>query len=389
MAIPLSYNLRNLRVRKTTTLMTALGIALTVAVLLAVLALLHGLNTSLKSTGDPLDVLVLRKGANSELVSNFTREGYQVLKTKAGIAKDSSGQPLASLEMVTVINLVSVDAPDGINVTVRGLEPIGIEMRKGVKLDAGRWFATGHREVVVGSSIAKRFPGARLGKRLFFGTGDWDVVGVMSSGQSATNSEIYADLNQLSSDQHRTAVLSSALVRATDPVAADALVKDISSDQQLNMDAELETAYYDAQSATSSTFLKVLGTLVAIIMAVGSSFAAMNTMYAAVARRGKEIGTLRVLGFSRSSILASFFTESVLLAILGGVIGCLLVLPLNGLTTGVGNFSTFAETDFNLTVTPAIMVYGVLFAVLMGAVGGLFPSWSASRKEILTALREV
>jgi len=369
--------------------MTALGLALTVAILLAVMALLHGLQTSLKSTGDPLDVLVLRKGANSELVSNFTREGYQVLKTKTGIAQDNSGQPLASLEMVTVINLVSVDAPDGINVTVRGLEPIGIEMRKGLKLEAGRWFNTGHREVVVGSSIAKRFPGAQLGKKLSFGTGDWDVVGVMSSGQSATNSEIFADLNQLSSDQHRTEVLSAALVRATDPVAADALVKDISNDQQLNMDAELETAYYDAQSSSSSAFLLVMGTFVAIIMAVGSSFAAMNTMYAAVARRGKEIGTLRVLGFSRGSILLSFFTESVLLAILGGVIGCLLVLPLNGLTTGVGNFQTFAETDFNLTVTPAIMAFGVLFAVLMGAVGGLFPSWSAARKEILTALREV
>src|ERR1039458_6247739 len=176
MSIPLSYNLRNLVVRKTTTIMTALGLALTVAVLLAVLALLHGLRTSLKSTGDPLDVLVLRKGANSELVSNFTREAFQVLKTKSGIAQDKAGQPLASLEMVTVIDLVSVDAPDGINVTVRGLEPIGIEMRKGLKLEAGRWFNTGHREVVVGSSIAKRFPGAQLGKKLSFGTGDWDVV---------------------------------------------------------------------------------------------------------------------------------------------------------------------------------------------------------------------
>jgi len=388
MAIPIAYNFRNLVVRKTTTIMTALGIALTVAVLLAVLALLHGLQTSLKGTGDPLQVLVLRKGANSELVSNFTRTGFQILKTKPGIAHDAAGEPLASLEMVTVINLISVDAPDGINVTVRGLEPIGIKMRRNLKLVAGRWFATGRREVVVGQSLTKRFPDAQLGKKLRFGTGDWDIVGVMSSGQSATNSEIFADLNQLSSDQHRSEVLSSALVRATDPVAADALVKNISNDQQLNMDAELETAYYESQES-SGALLRYLGWFVAIVMAVGSSFAAMNTMYAAVARRAREIGTLRVLGFSRFSILLSFFSESVLLAILGGVIGCLLVLPLNGLTTGVGNFQTFAETDFSLTVTPGIMMGGIVFAVIMGACGGLFPSWSAARKEILTALREV
>jgi putative ABC transport system permease protein len=388
MAIPIAYNLRNLVVRKTTTIMTALGIALTVAVLLAVLALLHGLQTSLKATGDPLQVLVLRKGANSELVSNFTRTGFQILKTKPGIAHDESGEPLASLEMVTVINLVSVDAPDGMNVTVRGLDPSGIKMRRNLKLVAGRWFSTGRREVVVGQSLTKRFPDAQLGKKLQFGTGEWEIVGVMSSGQSATNSEIFADLNQLSSDQHRSEVLSSALVRATDPVTADALVKNISNDQQLNMDAELETAYYESQ-ASSGDLLRYLGWFVAIVMAVGSSFAAMNTMYAAVARRAREIGTLRVLGFSRSSILLSFFSESVLLAILGGVIGCLLVLPLNGLTTGVGNFQTFAETDFNLTVTPGIMVGGIVFAIVMGACGGLFPSWSAARKEILTALREV
>jgi putative ABC transport system permease protein len=387
MSIPIAYNFRNLAVRKATTIMTALGISLTVAVLLAVLALLHGLETSLKSTGDPLHVLVLRKGANSELVSNFTRTGFQVLKTKAGIARDEAGNPLASLEMVTVINLVSVDAPDGINVTVRGLEPVGIKMRKNLKLVAGRWFTPGRREVVVGQALVKRFPDVKMGKQLHFGTGDWDIVGVMASGQSAINSEIWADLNQLSSDQHRTEVLSSALVQATDAVAAQALVNSISQDQQLNMDAELETAYYEAQQS-SGALIKGLGWFVAIVMAVGSCFAAMNTMYAAVARRSKEIGTLRVLGFSRLSILASFFTESVLLALLGGLIGCLLVLPLHGMTTGVGNFLTFSETDFNLTLTPRILMGGMVFAIIMGALGGLFPAWNAARKEILVALRE-
>ena len=388
MAIPIAYNFRNLIVRKTTTVMTALGIALTVAVVLAIMAMVHGLRTSLSSTGDPLHVLVLRKGANSELVSNFTREGFQTLKDKAGIAHDSSGNPLASLELVSVVNLVSVDAPDGMNVNIRGIEPIGIEMRKNLKLNAGRWFETGKREVVVGESIAKRFPAARLGNVLHFGTGDWQVVGVMSSGQSATNSEIFADLNQLSSDQHRTEVLSAALVQATDPVAADALVKSISNDQQLNMDAEPEKAYYEAQTS-SGALIQVLGTFVGIVMGVGSSFAAMNTMYAAVARRSKEIGTLRVLGFSRFSILTSFLLESVLLAVLGGILGCVLVLPLNGTTTGLGNFVTFSETDFNLIVSPAIMTWGMIFAIVMGTFGGLFPAWNASRKQVLTALRAI
>src|SRR5437899_1612363 len=259
MAIPIAYNFRNLMVRKTTTIMTALGIALTVAVLLAILAMLHGLRTALVSTGDPLHVLVLRKGANSELVSNFTREAFQTLKQRKGIAHDRSGNPMASLEMVTVINLVSVDAPDGANVTVRGLEPMGITMRKNLKLVAGRWFTPGRREVVVGESLIKRFPDAQLGKPLRFGAADWDVVGVMSSGQSATNTEIFADLNQLSSDQNRAAVLSSAVLQPSDAVAADVLVKGISNVQQMNMYAEPDSVYY-AHQECSRRLIQVLGT---------------------------------------------------------------------------------------------------------------------------------
>lgn len=388
MAIPLTYNLRNLIVRKTTTIMTAFGVALTVAVLLAVLAMVGGLKSALEATGDPLHVLVLRKGANSELVSNFSREGFQNIKFKAGVARGKSGEPLASLELVTVINLVSIDAPDGINLSVRGLGPVGIEMRKDVKLVAGRWFDAGKREVVIGESIAKRFPDAQLGKKLHFGTGDWNVVGLMSAGQSATNSEIFADVNQLSSDYRRSDVLSSTLLEATDSVAADALVKNLDSDQRLNVDAILEKDYYDKQTS-SALPIESLGILVSVIMAVGSAFAAMNTMYAAVARRSKEIGTLRVLGFSRGSILASFFTESVLLAALGGLIGIILVLPLSGTTTGIGNFATFSETSFQLRVTPGIMLTGLAFAVALGAAGGLLPAWNAARKEVLTALRQV
>ncbi len=388
MAIPIAYNLRNLIVRKTTTIMTALGIALTVAVLLSILALVSGLRTALQSSGNPLNVLVLRKGSTAELTSNLNRQAFQDIKFKPGIARGKTGEPLASLEMVTVINLASVDAPDGNNVNLRGVSPAGIELRDDLKIDSGRWFEAGKREVVAGKSIARRFPAARLGQKLHFGRGDWEVVGVMSAGQSATNSEIFADLNQVSSDFQRSEVLSSALLRATDPIAADALVKNIGGDQRLNVTAEPEEAYYASQTKSGAP-IQFIGIFVSVIMAVGSSFAAMNTMYAAVARRAREIGTLRVLGFSRGSILLSFFAESILLSALGGLLGCLLVLPLNGVTTGIGNSVTFSEIGFNFRVTPAIMAIGVAFAMLLGAFGGLFPARSAANKEILTALREI
>ena len=386
MAIPVAYNLRNLIVRKTTTIMTALGIALTVAVLLAILAMVGGLRSSLESTGNPLHVLVMRKGANAELSSVVTPALFQDLKFKPGIVASKSGEPMASLEMVTVINLESVDAPQGMNVTLRGISALGLEMRPDLKLLSGRWFEPGKREVVVGEAIEKRFPGARVGRKLRFGRGEWEVVGIMSAGRSANNSEIFADLNQVSADYQRADALSSVLLRATDAITANALINDIKNDRKLNMEALSEKAYYQAQTV-SGRLIETLGIFVAIIMGIGSSFAAMNTMYAAVARRGKEIGTLRVLGFSRGSILFSFFVESVLLAVLGGLLGCILVLPLNGLTTGVGNFITFSEIDFNFRVTPQIMGLGVLFAMILGAIGGLFPARNASRKEILVALR--
>jgi putative ABC transport system permease protein len=388
MAIPLAYNLRNLVVRKTTTIMTALGIALTVAVLLAMMAMIGGLRSSLTSTGDPLHVLVMRKGAGAELVSIISPQSYQDIKFKPGIARGSNGQPLTSLEIVTVINLESVDAPQGINVTLRGLTPAGIEMRRGLKLVSGRWFESGKREVVVGESIEKRFPGARIGRRLRFGRGEWEVVGIMAAGKSATNSEIFADLNQASSDFQRSEALSSVLLTASDAVAVNALINDLTGDPRLNVDAVTEKAYYEAQT-TSGALIESLGILVAIIMGVGSSFAAMNTMFAAVARRSREIGTLRVLGFSQSSILFSFFVESVVLAGLGGLLGCLLVLPLNGITTGIGNFVTFSEIAFDFRVTPLIMLSGIAFAALLGAVGGLFPARTAANKQILVALRDI
>jgi putative ABC transport system permease protein len=282
MAIPVSYNLRNLVVRKTTTIMTALGITLTVAVLLSVLALVNGLRTAFQSSGNPLQVLVMRKGSNAELSSAITREVYQDLKSMAGIVREDN-QPMASLEMVTVINLPSVDSPEGMNVTLRGILPMGIKMRDGLKLQEGRWFRAGQREVVVGKSIARRYPGAQMGKKLRFGRGDWEVVGVMDGGQSSVNSEIFGDLNQTSSDFNRPDALSSILVRAADAATVPALINSLNDDRRLGVVAQTEKDYYDSQT-NSGAVLQYLGIFISVIMAVGSSFAAMNTMYAAVAR---------------------------------------------------------------------------------------------------------
>ena len=386
MAIPLSYNLRNLVVRKTTTLMTALGIALTVAVLLAILALVNGLRVTLSTSGDPLHVIVLRKGATSEVVSLFTRSQFQDLKFKPGIAAGRDGQPLASLEVISVINLASVDNPGGSNVTVRGLMPAGIELRHNVRLAEGRWFNSSRREVVVGKSVAGRFPAAGLGRKIRFARSEWDIVGVMDAARGAQDSEIWGDLYQVSSDLDRSEVVSSAVFQVTDAVTAKALISNINNDRRLELTASSEKDYYDEQTSSAAP-LEFIGLMVAIIMAVGSSFAAMNTMYAAVARRAREIGTLRVLGFSRFSILLSFFVEGVLLSALGGILACLLVLPLNGITTAIGS-TNFADLAFDFHLTPQIMLTGIAFAVLLGSVGGLFPAGTASRKEILTALRE-
>jgi len=387
MAIPLAYNLRNLVVRKTTTIMTAFGIALTVAVLVADLALVHGLRTAFQASGNPQQILVLRKGATAEVSSSVTRQAYQDLKFMPGIAVNGAREPMASPEVVTVINLPGIDSPKGMNITLRGLPPAGMEMRD-TKIQEGRWFRSGQREVVAGKSVAKRYPGARLGKRIRFGKGEWEVVGVMDGGQSAINSEIWGDLNQIGSDFNRQDSFSSILIRATDAAEVPALVRSLEDDRRLNVSAMSERDYYDRQTSAGAP-MQFLGVLISAIMAVGSSFAAMNTMYAAVARRSKEIGTLRALGFSRGSIMLSFLVESLLLSMLGGILGCVLVLPLNNVTTGVGSFVTFSEIAFNFRVDPASMITGIAFAMVVGAIGGLFPARMAAHKDVLVALREV
>jgi putative ABC transport system permease protein len=387
MAIPIKYNIRNMKLRRGLTVMTALGIALTVTTAVFIMALLVGLQKAFRSTGNPLNVLVLRKGSTSELTGPFAAENFQTLKTLPGIAKDKNGDPLVSGEITVVIVLARKDGSGEANVTVRGLMQDGLALRESVKLADGRWFTPGQREVVVSNSIRKRFTHANVGDSLEFGKGSWKVVGVFDSGGMAYESEIWGDVNQMTSDFDRQGVYSSAYLRATDPVSADALKHRVSDDQRLKLDSMLEPEYYATQTK-SGAVIQFIGWLVAAIMAVGSSFAAMNTMYAAVAYRSREIATLRVIGFSRPSILTSFVLESLLLSLLGAVVGIILMLPFNGMTTGTQNQVTFSEVVFGLQMTPGVVVAAIAFALLMGLFGGIFPAWHASRREILVALRD-
>jgi putative ABC transport system permease protein len=395
MAIPISYNIRNLKLRKGLTIMTALGIALTVTTAVFLMALLAGLQKAFVSSGDPLNVMVMRKGSTAELSGGFDANLFPVLKTLPGIATDKDGQPLASGEWVVVAVLPRKDRTGEVNVSVRGLMPAGVALRsaeKGargqqkLKLVDGRWFATGQREVVVGKSIHDRFSGTQVGDNLDFAKGQWKVVGIFDSGGTAYDSEIWGDFNQVAADFDRQGGLGSAYLRATDPVAADALKNRVSDDQRLKLEGHLETEYYEKQTSSGGA-IKYIGFLVAIIMAVGSSFAAMNTMYAAVAYRAREIATLRVIGFSRPSILTSFVLEALLLSLLGAVVGIVLMLPFNGMSTGIGNQVTFSETVFRLQMTWSVVITAVIFALVMGLLGGFFPAWSAARQEILASLR--
>lgn len=386
MAIPITYNVRNLKLRKGLTIMTTLGIALTVTTAIFLMSLLAGLNRAFVTSGDSLNVLALRKGSEAELSGGFNAQLLPTLRNLPGIAKDRQGEPMVSGEWVVLIVLPRKDGTGEVNVTVRGMMPDGLELRPRVKLVEGRWFTPGQREVVVSESIHKRFSDANVGDSMQFGKGPWNVVGVFDAGGSAYESEIWGDVNQMAADFDRQGGFSSAYLRATDPISAEALKNRVSDDQRLKLDGILETEYY-AKQTRSGAPIKFVGMIVAIAMAIGSSFAAMNTMYAAVAYRSREIATLRVIGFSRPSILTSFVIESLLLSLLGAMVGIVLMLPFNGMTTGTSNAVTFSEVVFSLRMTPAVILTAILFGVLMGLFGGFAPAWHAARQDIIAALR--
>jgi putative ABC transport system permease protein len=273
------------------------------------------------------------------------------------------------------------------NITVRGLLPIGVSMRN-VTMLQGDMIKPGLRQIIVGESIARRYPDARIGKQVRFGRGLWEVVGVFKVGDSAANSEIWADLNQLRGDFEQQGGSSSVLVRATDDAAVENLKKTIADDQRLGSGVIGEKEYY-AKQTESGAPLQALGFAVAVIMAVGSAFAATNTMYAAVSRRAREIATMRALGFGRWAILRSFMLESICLALFGGLVGIALALPINGITTGVGSFVTFSEVAFKFRVGSDAILTGLIFAAVIGAIGGFLPAWAASKKNIVTTMRDL
>ena len=385
MAIPLKYNLRNLAVRRTTTLMTAFSITLTVTVFVVLMALARGLETSLSATGHPLNVLVMRDGSQSETQSSVQRDSLQVIRYLEGIAKNEKGEPWVSPELIVLINLPRRGQAQGSNVTIRGLTPAGFSLRPEFKLVEGRQFRSGLREVIVSKKISDRFQNCGLGDKVKFAKGYWTVVGIFEVGNTAYASEIWTDPEDLGQDFDRDAY-SSVFLRAVDSSTLNRLKQQLADDRRLHLKAQTEREYYEKQTSSAAP-IKALGIFIAGLMAVGASFASMNTMYAAVARRTKEIGALRVLGFSRGSILLSFVIESILIALVGGAIGCLLALPVNGVTTGTTNFTTFSELAFNFRVTPRLLLNGMIFAVLMGLIGGLFPAWRAAHENIVTALR--
>jgi len=387
MAIPISYNVRNMVLRKGLTLMTAMGIALTVMTAVFLMMLLAGMKKAFVKSGDPLNVLVMRKGSTSELAGGFTKDKLPVLSALPGIAKNASGEPLVSGEWVVIVNLPRKDGTGDTNVTLRGMGANGLELRKNVKLVDGTWFSTGQHEIVVSRSIHSRFAHTGVGEMLDFGKGQWKVTGIFDGGGTAADSEMWGDVNQVADQFNRQNALGSAYLHATDPVAADALKHRVADDQRLQLEGMLETEYYDKQTSSGAP-IRFMGYIVGLTMAIGSIFAATNTMYAAVAYRSREIATLRVIGFRRGSILLSFIFESVLLALLGAAGGIILMLPFNGMSTGTSNAVTFSEVVFKMQVTLAVVIYATIFALVMGLIGGVAPAWGAARRDILAALRD-
>lgn len=382
------YNLRSMFVRKGTALMTALGIAMVVAVFVMTLALAQGFRATLVASGSPDNAIVLRKGATSESVSGFTRDVVPIVETLPQIARDAQGRPLVSPELVVAISLPRMTDQQPANVPVRGVGPRAFGIRERLHFVEGRPFTRGLNEVNVGRLATGRFRGLTLGGQIKIGGRPWTIVGVFAAGDASFESEIWGDVDLMSPAFQRNGY-QSITVKLASRDAFEPFAAAIAADQRLTLSAQRENEYYAAQSLIMTTVISVLGTFVTLILAIGAMFGAMNTMYAAVAHRIREVGTLRALGFSRGSVLLAFIAESTVLALIGGAIGCLIALPLHGLSTGTTNMVSFTEVAFKFRITPALLGGGIAFAGVMGAIGGLLPAIRAARLPISQALREI
>jgi len=388
MAIPLYYNVRNVRGRWQVTLLAVFGIALVVAVFTVLMSMSEGFATALKSTGRSDNAIVVQRGSGSELTSAVPLADRAMLVVDERVARGADGQPLASWELVVVMSMPKRVDGQPTNVTLRAVTERAFEVRGGIDVVEGRRFTPGLDEVIVGRKLTGRIQGLELGGFVKYQQKRFQIVGLFDSSGGAFESEIWGDFDTFGAIFQRAAHSNSLVLRMKDRAAIPELDRFIRAQPQMQLQALEERKYYEEQAGPLARILRSLATFVAFVMGIGAVFGAMNTMYAIVAARTREIGTLRALGFSRRSILASFLIESVLLAFAGGLLGCLLAFPMNGFSTGTGQTQSFSEIAFAFRITPEIVAIGLGFAVVMGVVGGLLPALRGSRLPITTALRE-
>jgi len=385
-SVPLSYIARNLWVRRVTTLLTAAGMALVVYTFATVLMMSAGIRATLVATGQPDNVLVLRQGAGAEINSGIARDQAALLETLPGIATGGDGRQMLSKETVVLNSLVKRGTGKPSNVTMRGTTPQGFALRPQVRIVEGRTFQPGTAEVVVGKAVAEGFAGADLGRTLRFGGREWLIVGVFDGGGTGFDSEIWGDADLMMQSFRRNAY-STVLFRLTDPKRYDAVVAAIKDDPRLQVTAKPEIRFYAEQSEALATFISVLGLALSIIFSIGAVVGAMITMFAAVAQRTGEIGTLRALGFRRGAVLTAFLGESLLLGLVGGLVGLGAASLMQTVNISTTNFQTFSELAFRFTLTPQIAVLTIVFSLAMGFIGGFIPAWRASRLKIVDCLR--
>lgn len=388
-SVPVSYNFRSIRARWSSTIVAVLGIAGTVGVFVAMLSLAKGFKATLVASGSPGNALILRAGSPSEMMGGVTLDSVRVVQDAPGVARDASG-PLVTQEVVGVVPFPLISTGTDANVQVRGVSANVLHVRTFVKIAEGRMFQPGLSELVVGKNAAKTYAGLTLDNTVNFGGGHWKVVGIFDAGGSSFDSEVWCDAKILNEVLKRPDnIFQSVTAHLTSPEAFQQFKDAVTSDPRMNVDVTREIDYYAKQSTTMTRMITVLGGLVAAIMAIGAVFGALNTMYSAVAERGREIATMRALGFSTTNVILSFLFEALLIAVVGGIIGCLAVLPLNGLTTQTMNFQTFSSLAFAFKITFSLLVMGVLFAMVMGVLGGMLPAVRAAVRPVAVALREL
>ena len=388
MGLVSSYNFRSMIVRKGTAAMTAGGIAMVVAVFVMTLSIAQGFRSTLVASGSTGNAVVLRKGATAESLSAVSRPDVPLVASLPQVARGADGQPLASPELVVVIALPRQTDDQLANVPVRGVGLKAYEVRDTLAIVEGRRFMPGTREINVGTQAVGRFKGLTIGTEVPFAAAMWKVVGIFTADDASFESEVWGDVDLLAPAFQRNGY-QSITVKLVDPGTFDSFKSAVDGDPRLYMQAQREQDYYAGQSAAMTAVIQAFGTLVTLILSIGAVFGAMNTMYAAVAYRTREIGTLRALGFSRFTIVLAFIAESTALALAGGIVGCVLALPVHGLSTGTTNFTSFSEVAFKFRITPPLLAGGLVFAALMGVAGGLLPALRAARIPIARALREI